>query len=283
MPSNHSLLIVEDDEEWCAIYADMATREGVGTVKTATNLAGAVELVDQIRFSFAIIDIGLDTAEDYNADGMKVLQRIRSLGDETSLIVVTGRSGVDVLPLTRDAIMKYQVLDIVGKMKVVPQDIREAIHRGVEAFTVSVADHFERRCAQGLNLLHHLISNGPSKFDGTSQSGIPEGLARRLLAEWLPILPEKRPSQLDGSSPPGLTTPSAGAGRSGSPLLLPWPVWPNWTKRSIRLARPVSCSADIPLASCWNRSAGTTGAGPSSRLRVRAGTASSSVKAHQNE
>jgi CheY-like chemotaxis protein len=220
VPSNRSLLIVEDSEEWRDIYARMAAREDFSMVKEATNLAEAVELIDQIRFSFAFIDIGLDTVDDHNVDGMRVLQRIRSLGDETSLIVVTGRSGRDVLPLTRDAIMKYHVQDIVGKNEVVPQDIREAIRRGVEAFTAAVADQLERRCAQGLKVLHNLISNGPSQFDGTSQPGIPEGLARHLLAEWLPILPEKQPSNLDKTSPPGLTHAICWSRAIGQPIAI---------------------------------------------------------------
>jgi len=111
-----NLLIVEDEPEWCEIYADVAKREGVNSVKIAEDLAQAAALVDEIQFAVAFIDIGLDVGDDRNIDGLRVMDKIRSVKDETSIIVVTGRSGTDVLSI-RDSIMRYNAHRIVGKGK----------------------------------------------------------------------------------------------------------------------------------------------------------------------
>jgi ActR/RegA family two-component response regulator len=204
MPGNRSLLIVDDDEDWRDIYARAAAAEGFGIVRTAESLPKAIELIDQIRFSFAFIDIGLDVADDRNTDGMQVMQRIRSLGDETSLIVITGRGGTDVLRIARDALKKYEAQDILSKGHVAPADLREAVRRGVEAFTAESAQRLDQRVEQGLKILHDLISVGPAVGDNKHRINPPYKVARRLLAEWLPIFPEKHRSQPGDNPLPGI-------------------------------------------------------------------------------
>lgn len=129
-----NLLIVEDDPYWCDIYLDIATREGIGTVKVAKDLAEATALIDEMQFAVAFIDIGLDVADDRNIDGLRVMEKIRSAHDETSIVVVTGRSGRDVIPITKDAIMRYRAHDIVGKPEITPQHIEEVLRTGRAAF-----------------------------------------------------------------------------------------------------------------------------------------------------
>lgn len=125
---------MEDDREWCDAYARAAAREGVNVVRVAKDLAEAETLVDEMKFAVAFVDIGLDIGEDQNIDGLRVMDKIRGTGDETSIVVVTGRSGRDVLPITRDAIMIYSVHDILGKTDIAPHDIRRLLRSGLEAF-----------------------------------------------------------------------------------------------------------------------------------------------------
>jgi ActR/RegA family two-component response regulator len=134
LTSAKNLLIVEDDSEWRGIYARAAARQGVQRVKIAKELADAEELVDQMQFGVAFIDIALDTGDDRNSDGLRVMRKIRSVGDETSIVVITGRSGNDVLPITRESIMRYQAHNILGKAEITPRDIDEALKTGLEKF-----------------------------------------------------------------------------------------------------------------------------------------------------
>jgi DNA-binding response OmpR family regulator len=129
-----NLLIVEDDPEWCEIYAHIAEREGMRMVKVAKDLAEAAALIDDMQFAIAFIDIGLDVAADRNIDGLRVMDKIRSWHDETSIVVVTGRSGRDVIPITRDSIMRYAAHDIMAKADITPQKIKELLRSGRAAF-----------------------------------------------------------------------------------------------------------------------------------------------------
>lgn len=129
-----NILVVEDDKEWCAAYRRAADREELRGVRIAEDLASARALIDDMQFAVAFVNVGLNVGDDQNVDGLKVMEKIRSVGDATSVIVVTGRSGRDVLPITRDAIMKYDAYEIVGKSDISPQDIRRLLRDGITAF-----------------------------------------------------------------------------------------------------------------------------------------------------
>jgi ActR/RegA family two-component response regulator len=114
MTIGDNLLIVEDDDDWSAIYRRAARSEGLTTVRVAKDLSQLDDALREMTFAVALVDIGLDVADDRNVDGLLALERVRKLGDDTSLIVVTGRSGRDVLPITRDALKKYEAFDAIG-------------------------------------------------------------------------------------------------------------------------------------------------------------------------
>jgi CheY-like chemotaxis protein len=135
-----NVLIVEDELDWCKIYEDVARSQGLSTIRTAHDLAGASELLDAMKFAVAFVDVGLDVADDRNIDGLRVLEKMRGLGDETAVIVVTGRSGMDVLPITRDAIKKYDAYDAVGKASLEPQKIVGLLTEGLEAYRKTTAE-----------------------------------------------------------------------------------------------------------------------------------------------
>jgi len=73
LAATRNLLIVEDDPEWCDIYTRAAAREGMHTVKVATDLTRAAALINELQFAVAFIDIGLDVADDRNIDGLRVM------------------------------------------------------------------------------------------------------------------------------------------------------------------------------------------------------------------
>lgn len=135
MGSCGNILIVEDEDEWCGIYLRAVNALGAHyTIKVAKDLAGAEELIEAAKFAVAFVDVGLDVSDDRNVDGLRVMGKIRAMHDETSIVVVTGRSGQDVLSITRDAIKKYDAYDTVGKSTVRPSDIRRLLEGGLEAY-----------------------------------------------------------------------------------------------------------------------------------------------------
>jgi CheY-like chemotaxis protein len=185
-----NLLIVEDDPQWCDIYVDIATREGMSTVKVAKDLSEATALIDEMQFAVALIDIGLDVADDRNIDGLRVMDKIRSAHDGTSIVVVTGRSGRDVLPITRDAIMRYRAHDIVGKTEITPQHIEEVLQTGRAAF-----EETSRTAARPQDVLKGNLDSlqwEDRMIKGTGVEGGVQGLydfLGRLVAGFLPLVP----------------------------------------------------------------------------------------------
>jgi CheY-like chemotaxis protein len=137
--SHKNLLIVEDAQEWCDAYTRAAIRENFPIIKVAKHLKEAESYIGDMQFAVAFVDIGLNEADDRNVDGLQVMEKIRKAGDKTSIIVVTGRSGQDVLPITRDSIFKYQVHNIMRKADIEPSEIRGFLKAGLEAFEKATA------------------------------------------------------------------------------------------------------------------------------------------------
>jgi ActR/RegA family two-component response regulator len=185
-----NLLVVEDNQDWCDSYERAASRENFDTVKIAQDLAHAELYIDQMQFGVAFVDIGLNEADDRNIDGIRVLEKIRDAGDPTSIIVVTGRSGRDVLPITRDAIMKYGAFHIVGKADIVPQDIRRLLSTGLakyrEELTVEglTPENVLRGSVPRLHWEDQMLRTARVR-DGVQ--GLHKFLAQ-LLGEYLPML-----------------------------------------------------------------------------------------------
>lgn len=138
--SGVNILVVEDEDQWHSLYRRAAGAYGLGeTISIAKDLATAERLIEAAKFAVAFVDIGLDITDDRNVDGLRVMEKIRATGDETSIIVVTGRSGQDALSIARDAIKKYDAYDAVGKSSVKPSDIRRLLEKGLEAYRNATA------------------------------------------------------------------------------------------------------------------------------------------------
>lgn len=132
-----NILIVEDEKEWQGTYERAVNAQFTGRrVSVAEDLASAERLIDATKFAVAFVDVGLDVRNDRNVDGLRVMEKIRSIGDEeTSIVVITGRSGQDLLDIVRDAIKKYGAYDTVGKRSVAPKRIRNSWPRELTPIT----------------------------------------------------------------------------------------------------------------------------------------------------
>lgn len=103
-------LVVEDVESWISILNRAARRAGVSEVVSCENLQAARDALRKARFDVAILDIGLDPADDLNADGIKVLEAVRETDSgSTRCVLVTGWQGGDRLALQSEAQEKYGV------------------------------------------------------------------------------------------------------------------------------------------------------------------------------
>jgi hypothetical protein len=185
-------LIVEDEMEWARIYERAAVSQNPDlTVMIAKDLTGAARMIEIAKFAVAFVDIGLDISDDHNVDGLLVMERIRAVGDETSIVVITGRSGQDVLPITRDAIIKYNAYDAIGKASIGPYDIRRLLQDGLAAYSSAVATD---RITVGVALRTVVgAMSGDQKFMQVIQLGSELGhwydFLNELFGEYLPIMP----------------------------------------------------------------------------------------------
>jgi CheY-like chemotaxis protein len=104
------VLIVEDDDAWTGILTRAARRAGVSDIVDCENLPAARDALRKARFDVAILDIGLDPADDLNQDGVKVLEAIREVDTgSTRCVLVTGWQGGDRLALTSAAQERFGV------------------------------------------------------------------------------------------------------------------------------------------------------------------------------
>lgn len=194
MGIHENILIVEDEEEWRGIYERAVGAQGSRqTIRVATDLASAERLIDAAKFAVAFVDIGLDVADDGNVDGVRVMEKIRVTDSDTSIVVVTGRSGQDVLKIARDAIKKYGAFDTVGKSTVRPSDIRRLLEGGLEAYRAAAAQgRMAARDALSGDSPAHVWDDRVTRAIGhRGDMGAFYGFLGELFGEYLPIVPRR--------------------------------------------------------------------------------------------
>jgi CheY-like chemotaxis protein len=130
-----SILIVEDDEEWRDIYKlAVEDHDPNLTVRTADSRVAAERLIDAAKFAVAFVDISLDASDGNNKDGLKVMEKIRKAGDETTIIVVSGRGGQDALSIASAANRQYGAHDTVAKLTADPDHLVKLLAEGLEKY-----------------------------------------------------------------------------------------------------------------------------------------------------
>jgi CheY-like chemotaxis protein len=130
-----NVLIVEDEDDWAEVYEDAAKAVGLEqTTRTAKDRASAERLIDKTRFAVAFVDVSLDPADGRNTDGLRVMKKIRVVGDRTSIIVVTGRGGQDAIKIARDAIKDYDAFDTLSKSTVEPSELSELLKKALDDY-----------------------------------------------------------------------------------------------------------------------------------------------------
>jgi ActR/RegA family two-component response regulator len=213
--SRENVLIVEDESEWRGIYQRAMGARGPGqTVKVAKDLAGAERLIEAAKFAVAFVDVGLDASDDRNVDGLRVMEKIRAAGDETSIVVVTGRGGQDVLAIARDAIKKYDAYDTVGKSTVKPAELRSLLEGGLEAYRDALAEAGKKAIADGRSGVRDALRGQTdanvweyqvmqvTQFE--QDAGKFHGFLNELLGDYLPVVARRPGGAANVDSSAGL-------------------------------------------------------------------------------
>jgi ActR/RegA family two-component response regulator len=135
-----NILIVEDEEEWRQFYKRAVDDHAPDlTVMMAESRAAAERLIDAAKFAVAFVDVSLDPSDGKNTDGLKVMQKIRKTGDETSIIVITGAGGQNALSIARDAIKEFGAYDTVPKASIDPVELEKLFAGGLQAYQKAAA------------------------------------------------------------------------------------------------------------------------------------------------
>lgn len=205
MAAIRNLLFVEDDEEWRDIYGRIAARSGLFRVKFAENLRSAKSLIDEMQFAVVLIDVGLDIGDDQNVDGMRVMEKIRSIDDPSSIVVVTGRSGRDVMPIARNALKRFNAIDIVQKSVVDPIAIKNLLQSGLEEYEKQLEARSPGRALVPGGMEKLFWEDEMLRVTG-AKGGAPHFncFIDRLIADFIPLVPVERGAVLHGDTATGL-------------------------------------------------------------------------------
>jgi ActR/RegA family two-component response regulator len=125
-------LVVDDERFWRDNYESSISALHVDSIRTAGNLAEARQIIDEMKFAAAVIDIGLDTSDETNVDGMRVMEKLRSVDDDTSIVVITGRSGGDVIDVVSESFQEFAAVATFAKKKVDGTLLRNAVTKGLQ-------------------------------------------------------------------------------------------------------------------------------------------------------
>jgi len=193
MTIHGNALLVDDERSWSEVYERAVRRVGIDNVETVMSYAAAASAIDSMRFAVALVDIGLRVDDDRNVDGLRVMEKIRATGDRTSIIVITGRSGGDVLPIIRDAIKKFNAYDTIAKSTLVPAELRTLIEGGLREYELGAGDDKEPLHEALRGDLDQLVWDDMLIRKAVTRSGASElyQLINELFTPFVPLLPSE--------------------------------------------------------------------------------------------
>jgi CheY-like chemotaxis protein len=192
MTVSANALVVEDESEWVGIYRRALQKVGVDRVAVTDTYTGAATAIDAMRFGVAIVDIGLAVDDDTNVDGLRVMEKIRETGDPTSIIVVTGRSGRDVVSIIRDSLKKFDAYDTEPKNALAPAELRGLIEGGLDKFRHALDDDKKELYAALRGKTDPLVWDDKMLRGATGGAGGVRalyGLVEGLLGSFVPLVP----------------------------------------------------------------------------------------------
>jgi DNA-binding NarL/FixJ family response regulator len=113
-------VIVDDNALFLEGAADLLRREGLDVIGVASNSAGAIRLVRELRPDVTLVDIDLG-----DEDGFELAQRLHASSGDSKVILVSTHSEDDLSHL----IAASPALGFVPKTRLSAQAIRDALER----------------------------------------------------------------------------------------------------------------------------------------------------------
>ena len=113
-------VIVDDNSLFLEGAADLLTREGLDVIGVASDGAGAIRLVTQLRPDVTLVDVDLG-----DEDGFELVQRLYAISSNTKVILVSTHAEEDLAHL----IAASPALGFIAKARLSAQAIRDTLER----------------------------------------------------------------------------------------------------------------------------------------------------------
>ncbi len=111
MSKKRHILVVEDEEYWREdVFREELERSGY-QVETSSSYSEAIAALDRRVFDLLVIDVNL-TGQNGNQDGIRVLERMVSLGHKSKVIVV---SGSRTRAMAKENVKKFRPIAFLDK------------------------------------------------------------------------------------------------------------------------------------------------------------------------
>jgi len=130
MDRQYDVLVVEDEQDWREDAFRENLEEAGYRVTTSSSYNEAVAALEQQLFDLVVIDINL-TGQSGNQDGIRVLERMISIGHKTKAIVV---SGSRTRAMAEEHVKKFEPIAFLDKPTF---DVKEFLELIKEALTDS--------------------------------------------------------------------------------------------------------------------------------------------------
>jgi DNA-binding NtrC family response regulator len=111
MARQYQILVVEDEERWREDVFREALEDGGYQVMTSSSYGEAVAALDRQAFDLVVIDVNL-TGVSGNRDGVRLLERMASLGHRSLAIVVSGSKTWD---MAEESVRKFRPVAFLDK------------------------------------------------------------------------------------------------------------------------------------------------------------------------
>ena len=111
---------MDDNSLFLEGAVDLLTREGVDVVGTASDSAGAIRLVTELRPDVTLVDIDLG-----DEDGFELAKQLHGISDSSKVILVSTHAEADLAQL----IERSPALGFIAKARLSAQAIRDTLER----------------------------------------------------------------------------------------------------------------------------------------------------------
>ena len=187
------VLIVDDTRAWIRVFETTLDQLSY-RYRIALNKKQAVEALEEVEFSAALIDLRLQADDESNTEGLDILERIAESHDHTKAVLITGYGSFEI---GRDAVRKHRAFHAITKaeIKASPVLLRTVIRDACSDFQKTQRLARERSLDLIIGVLSGEREAGEWEYELTQLLSPRHGIStiyelfRLLVAHFLPLLP----------------------------------------------------------------------------------------------